>query len=100
MVHSHKLFCTYNYFLSTLIGLKPEIAAVKAVGSDGEKTLVEAILRNFPAAVHLRCLRHLQRNIERYLHKHNSPASATKIYIRDIFGWTDTDGLYHEGLVD
>ena len=80
--------------------MKPEIAAVKAVGSDGEETLVEAILHNFPAAVHLRCFRHLQQHIERYLHEHNSPASATKIYICDIFGWTDTDSLYHEGLVD
>lgn len=46
LVHSHKLFRTYNYFLSTLIGLKPELAGIKEVGSDGEKALVEAIIRN------------------------------------------------------
>uniref|UniRef100_A0A1X7SXK8 MULE transposase domain-containing protein n=1 Tax=Amphimedon queenslandica TaxID=400682 RepID=A0A1X7SXK8_AMPQE len=99
LVHFHMLFSTYNYFLSTLIGLKPELAGIKAVGSDGEKALVDAILRNFPAAVHLRCFHHLQQNIEKHLHEHNYPASATKVYISDIFGWT-TDGVYHEGLVD
>lgn len=33
------------------------------------------------------------------MHEHNYPASAAKIYIRDIFGWT-ADGVYHKGLVD
>ena len=100
LVHSHKLFRSYNYFLSTLIGLKPEIAAVKAVGTDGEHTLVEAVLRNFPQAVHLRCFRHLQQNIERHLHDLNFPHSAVRSYINDIFGWSDGEGMYHEGLVD
>ena len=45
-VHYHKQFRNYNYFLSTFIGLKPELRFIKAVGTDGEKSLVEAVVWN------------------------------------------------------
>lgn len=49
LVHYHKHFRSYNYFLSTLIGLKQEIEHVNAVGTDGEKNLVDAVnICNFP----------------------------------------------------
>ena len=48
LVHYHKHFRSYNYFLSTLIGLKQEIEHVNAVGTDGEKNLMDAVIRNFP----------------------------------------------------
>ena len=51
LVHSRKLFRSYNYFFSTLNGLKQEVAAIKAVGTDGEKNIVDAALRNFPQAI-------------------------------------------------
>ena len=100
LVHYQKLFRSYNYFFSTLIGLKPEVAGVKAVGTDGEKNLVDAIMRNFPEADCVRCFRHLQQNVERHLHEHRFSASAITQYVKDIFGWRDADGTYHEGLVD
>lgn len=54
LVHHRKEFQSYNYFLSTLVGLNQQAAAVKAVGADdGEKTLVDAVLQNFPEAVHM-----------------------------------------------
>ena len=35
-----------------------------------------------------------------YLHEQHFPISTAKEYIRDIFGWSETSGTYHEGLVD
>ena len=53
LVHDHKHFRSYNYFLSTLIGLKREIEHVNAVGTDGEKNLVDAVIRNFSHVAHV-----------------------------------------------
>ena len=100
LVHYRKQFRSYNYFLSTLIGLHPEISSIKAVGTDGEKNLVEAVLRNFPHVTHIRCFRHLQQNIEMHLHDHHFSQSTIKEYTHDIFGWSESNGIYHEGLVD
>lgn len=87
-------------FFSTLIGLKPEVSAVKAVGTDGEKNLVDAVMRSFPEAAQIRCFRHLQQNIESHLREHKFSANAITQYVKDIFGWRDADDTYHEGLVD
>ena len=100
LVHYRKQYCSYNYFLSTLNGLKPQVAAIKAVGTDGEKNLVEAVLCNFPQASHVRCFRHLQQNIEMHLREQQFPPSSIKEYTHDISGWNETNGTYHEGLVD
>ena len=100
LVHHRKQFRTYNYFLSTLIGLRPEISTIQAVGTDGEKPLVDALARNFPYASQLRCFRHLQQNLETHLKDNQFPSNVIKEYIHEIFGWVDTDGTVHEGLVD
>lgn len=100
LVHYRKQFRSYNYFLSTLIGLKPGISSVKGVGTDGENNLVEAVRRNFPQASHIRCFRHLQQNIEMHLRDKQFPQKTIKEYIHDIFGWAETNSTYHEGLVD
>jgi len=47
LVHYHKTFCTCNYFFSILIGLQPSLKSVQAVGTDGEKALVDALTENF-----------------------------------------------------
>ena len=59
-VHQRKQFSTYNYFLSTLTGLRPGISTIQAVVTDGEKPVVDAVAVNFPFASQLRCFRHLQ----------------------------------------
>ena len=69
LVHHRKQFRTYNYFLSTLISLRPGISSIQAVGTDGEKLLVDALARNFPYASQLRCFCHLQQNLETHLSK-------------------------------
>ena len=100
LVHHRKQFRTYNYFLSTLIGLRPGISTIQAVGTDGEKPLIDALARNFPYASQLRCFRHLQQNLEANLKDKHFPAKVVNEYIREVFGWADTDGTVHEGLVD
>ncbi len=100
LVHYQKLFRSYNYFFSTLSGLKKEVIGIKAIGTDGEKNLVDAALHNFPHAVHLRCFRHLQQNVELHLRNEQFPQPTIKEFTHDIFGWTESNGTYHEGLVD
>jgi len=90
LVHYHKHFRSYNYFLSTLVGLKREIADINAVGTDGEKNLVDAVLRNFPHVAHVRCFRHLQQNIELHLRNERST-------LRIFLVGNEADGTYHEG---
>ena len=100
LVHQRKQFRNYNYFFATLNGLSKEVAAVKAIGTDGESALVEAAIRNFPQAAHVRCFRHLQQNIEQHLREEQFPPAAIKLIVGDIFGHTYSDGTYNEGLVD
>ena len=47
LVHYRKEFHNYNYFFSTMIGLKQDVISVKAIGTDGEKALVDAAQQNF-----------------------------------------------------
>lgn len=60
LVHYHKQFRSYHYFFATLVGLRP---AVQATGTDGEKSLVDALAHSFPHARQLQCFCHLQQNI-------------------------------------
>ena len=88
IVHYQMQFRSYNYFLSTLVGLKPEISAVKALGTDGEKNLVDAVVRNFPEAACIRCFRHLQQNIESYLCEQQFSSGVIRQYAHDII-WVE-----------
>ena len=107
LVHYRKEFRSYNYFFSTVIGLNRQIAYVKVVGTDGEKNLADAALHNFSQAAHVCCFRHLQQNIEMHLRDEQFPADRdeqfpadiVKEYTHDIFGWSEINGVYHEGLM-
>ena len=61
---------------------------------------MNALSHSFPHACQLQCFRHLQQNIESHLHDQQFPQSVAKEYVHDILGYTDSDGVYHEGLVD
>lgn len=55
-------------FFSTLIKLEPRLSQIRAIGTDGEQTLVNAILAAFSEdVIHLRCLIHMRDNIQRNL---------------------------------
>ena len=62
--------------------------------------MVGAALCNFPQAAHVRYFRHLQQNIESHLREQQFPSDTVREYTHNIFGWTDSGGVYHEGLVD
>jgi hypothetical protein len=57
-------------------------------------------LRNFPQATHVQCFRHLQQNVEMHLCNEQFPQDVIKQLTHDIFGWKESSGVYHEGLVD
>ena len=83
-----------------LVGLKPEVASLKAIGTDGENNLVDATVCNFPEAAHIHCFCHLQLNIEAHLCKHQFSSAVVSQYIQDIFRWRDDENAYRKGLVD
>ena len=90
---------SYHYFLSTLVGLRPQLSAVKAVGSDGEESLIQALKSSFPWAQQLRCFLHMRRNIKSKLHELNVSTGSSLAVVEDIFGKSDGT-TFHEGLVD
>ena len=94
LVHYRKEFRNYNFFLSSLLGLRCSLASVQAVGTDGEKNLIEAIHQQFQNAIQLRCFRHLQSNLERHLHEKKVPMSIIQLYTQDVFGRDSQDGVH------
>ena len=99
LVHQTKDYAAYSYFFSTLIDLNKNLQNLCAFGTDGEKNLSDALARHFPFAAHVRCFRHLQRNVEDYLTEKKFPKAASTEYIQEIFGHRVCE-IYYEGLVD
>ncbi len=90
---------TYNYFLNQLISLKPEIKQIRAVGTDGELALCNALKDCFPQAIHLRRLKHIKDAIERKLYDLKFEKSAFGVIVADMFG-TVGDKVRQLGLAD
>ena len=99
-MHYKKEFRSYNFFFSSLIGLRRRLTAIRAIGTDGELNLIEALKHQFQQAIPLRCFRYLQVNIERHLHSLKISPPIIQEYVEDVFGWTGADGVRREGLVD
>ena len=78
LIHQTQKFSAYHYFASQLVSLQPELAKVKAIGTDGEQALYDAFSTVFPSAVHLRCFMHFKRNIEDKLRNLNFPKHVMK----------------------
>ena len=100
LVHYRKEFHNYNFFLSALLGLRPLLSNVQAVGTDGKKNLIQAIHQQFQNALQLRCFRHLQSNLEHHLQEKKVPMSLIQLYVQDVFGSDSQEGIHFEGLVD
>ena len=83
---------TYSYFLNHIISLKPEIKNVRAVGTDGELVLCNALKESIPGAINLRCLKHIKDAIERKLNELKFSSQSIIVIIADIFG-SVTDGI-------
>ena len=82
-------------------GLKQELTLVKPIGMDGEKNLVDAAIHYFPQTTLIWCFQHLQQNIEQHLCEEQFPSpTVIKLLVSDMFEFTNSDGTYHEELVD
>ena len=98
-IHYKKSFATYMFFASTVIGQCSQLEAVRVIGTDGEKALIDAFKHEFGFAQHLTCFIHVRRNIKNKLHECNIPSQLSIEILDDIFG--KTVGATHvEGLVD
>ena len=64
----------------------PEIVALIACGTDGEKAIIDDFQRNAPDAIFLRCSIHYKRNIEEHLKKCGFSAKSKQLFLEEIFG--------------
>lgn len=86
-IHMQQETQTYYSFLSCLIGKKNALRDLKSYGSDGEVSLLNALVAAFPDAIGLRCFIHMKDNIGDHLHNklHVKP-EVKSVIIHDIFG--------------
>ena len=99
LIHQSQKFTAYRYFASQLVGLDSRLKDIRAIGTDGEAALYDALKSVFPSAVHLRCFIHFKRNIEAKLQSLHLPANIVRDILRDIFGLS-LDTEQQLGLVD
>ena len=100
LVHQRKLYATYYFFASSLIGINPKLTNVLAFGTDGEEAVVKAFKQQFPFAVHLRCSRHMKQDIQKKLSVDMGfPSDTVSKIIAHIFG-QKSGPTFFEGLVD
>ena len=99
LLHHQMQHSTYSYFLNHIISLMPEIKNVRAVGTDGELALCNALKESIPGAINLRCLKHIKDAIERKLNKLKFSSQSIRVIIADNFG-SVTDGIRELGLSD
>lgn len=86
-IHMQQETQTYYSFLSCLRGKKDALRDLKAYGSDGEVSLLNALIAAFPDAIGLRCFIHMKDNIENHLqNKLHVKAEVKSAIIHDIFG--------------
>ena len=90
---------TYSYFATQLAILQPSLQHVRAIGTDGEQALHDAMLNTFSKAVPLRCFRHFRANLIRKLSELNVTESGQEEVMKDVFGGFSEDEL-HLGLID
>ena len=99
-IHTEKTYEAYYYFFSTILKLEPKLNALHAVGTDGEKALVNALFAVFSShLIHLRCFLHMKDNIRRKLTDMVFPESIRERIIHDIFGMQQGT-IYVKGLLD
>ena len=99
LIHHRMDYESYHTFLSQLLGKRPMLRKIRAMGSDGESALCKAIHGNLPSAIHLRCFKHLKDNLQRKLSSMCMDSFSQKEIMADIFG-TVIDGIHELSLID
>jgi len=98
-IHYKKSFATYLFFASSVIGQCRQLEGVRALGTDGELTLIDAFKHEFGFAQHMTCFIHVRRNVKDKLRECNIPTQLSTNILDDIFG-KKLGSVYIEGLVD
>ena len=96
-IHQCKIFSTYNFFFSQLVGLCPGLKNIRCFGTDGERALVNALHTQFKSAIHIRCFLHFRGNLEDKLANLGISKTNAQEFIRDVLG---NPALLENGLVD
>ena len=99
LIHQRLNYSSYCYFATQLAILQPRLRHVRAIGTDGEQALHDAMLGTFTEAVPLRCFRHFRDNLICKLRELNVTECGQEEIMKDIFGGVTEDEL-HLGLVD
>ena len=87
LIHQRKKFQNYQFFASSLLGMRPSLKDLHAFGTDGETALVDAFCSVFPNALHLRCFLHFKDNMKNKLeHQMHFPQDISKDFIADVLG--------------
>ena len=84
MIHYRENSLSYQELLEFLRHEMHE-SVPKAFGSDGAKSIVNAIPFVFPSSVQLVCTRHVRKNIERYLIKSRATIDQRRRLLQFIF---------------
>ena len=92
-INFKKTFSTYVFFASTMIGQCRELAGIRAIGTDGEKALIDAFKHEIGFSIHV------HQNVKQKLHEYNIPSENCLEILNDIFG-NKVGTTYIEGLVD
>ena len=58
LIHQRKVFSSYHYFSSSLVGISPGLSELKCFGADGEYSLTSTFAKCFPFLDQLRCFIH------------------------------------------
>ena len=95
ILHKTKFERSYQVLGAEMVRWHPPCAGVFVLGSDGEVNMINAMLRTFSSAVHLRCDLHMKDNISSKLSSLGICHSLSKEYMSDIFGKGQEGGLIH-----
>ena len=99
LFHMKKLESSYRLLASTMISLNPNLSGFLSFGTDGEINVIKAFSCQFIFAVHMRCKKHLEANIESALVRFGIPGSIRREILLDIFGTKDAQTQFF-GIAD
>ena len=99
LIHYRKNFGSFLFFASSLLSLRRELQCIRAVGTDGEKALIDAFNHELRFATHLYCFIHARNSVKRQLAERKYPESVASEIADEIFG-KQIGSTYIAGLVD
>ena len=99
LVHQRMQFASFKYLGSTLVGFNKKLRNVRAFGTDGRESMIEAFSHCFPFALQLRYFIHSKNNIKEKLKECGIPSQTAEEFVADIFG-RHSGSSYEEVLVD